>query len=141
MTEQTVKPNELLQISAVGEYLTAAELCLRGWQIFFSPHQPSFDIAAFKGRKAPRVQVKACLQPSFSINKTTGRYAFSPSFRGTNDPYTREECDFLVFVCIEHRAFFILPVEAIDVTKYYWSPGAPDTKLSPYLGAWGLLEK
>ena len=45
------------RVSAAGEYLTAAELSIRGWQVCMSPRQPSFDIAAVKGEKFHRVQV------------------------------------------------------------------------------------
>ena len=133
--------NEVLQTSACGEYLTAAELCARGWQVCMSPHQPSFDIAAVKGRKVQRVQVKTCAKPAKDVGKLTARYSFFPKCRRTNDLYTREECDFLIFVGLEHRAFFILPVEAATVTRYNWAPGQPECYLAPYLQAWQLLEK
>ena len=139
MAKQNV--NEVLQTSACGEYLTAAELCARGWQVCMSPHQPSFDIAAVKGRKVQRVQVKTCAKPAKDSGKLTARYSFFPKCRRTNDLYTREECDFLIFVGLEHRAFFILPVEAATVTRYNWAPGQPECYLAPYLQAWQLLEK
>ena len=56
--------NDTLLTSATGEYLVAAELCQRGWQVCMSPHQPSFDIAAVKGRKVQRVQVKTSARPT-----------------------------------------------------------------------------
>ena len=133
--------NEVLQTSACGEYLTAAELCARGWQVCMSPHQPSFDIAAVKGRKVQRVQVKTCAKPAKDVGKLTARYSFFPKCRRTNGLYTREECDFLIFVGLEHRAFFILPVEAATATKYNWAPGQPECYLAPFLQAWQLLEK
>jgi len=139
MTRQAL--NDTLLTSATGEYLVAAELCHRGWQVCMSPHQPSFDIAAVKGRKVQRVQVKTCARPAIDAGKHTGRYNFVPKHRSTNDPYTKEDCDFLVFVGLEHRAFFVLPVESATVTKYNWVPGSPDCVLSPYLHAWQLLEK
>ena len=133
--------NDTLLTSATGEYLVAAELCQRGWQVCMSPHQPSFDIAAVRGRKVQRVQVKTCAKPAKDIGKLTARYSFIPKCRSTNDLYTREECDFLVFVGLEHRAYFVLPVEAATVTKYNWAPGQPECYLAPYLQAWQLLEK
>ena len=139
MAKQNV--NEVSQTSACGEYLTAAELCARGWQVCMSPHQPSFDIAAVKGRKVQRVQVKTCAKPAKDVGKLTARYSFFPKCRRTNGLYTREECDFLIFVGLEHRAFFILPVEAATATKYNWAPGQPECYLAPFLQAWQLLEK
>jgi len=133
--------NDTLLISATGEYLVAAELCQRGWQVCMSPHQPSFDIAAVKGRKVQRIQVKTCSKPAIDPGKQIGRYSFFPKCRSTNDLYTREECDFLVFVGLEHRAYFVLPVEAAKVTKYNFAPGQPECYLAPYLQAWQLLEK
>ena len=133
--------NEVILTSACGEYLVAAELSQRGWQVCMSPHQPSFDIAAVKGRKIQRVQVKTCAKPALDVNKTVGRYSFMPKCRSTNDLYTREECDFLVFVGLEHRAFFIMPVESATVTKYNWAPGQTDCVLAPFFQAWQLLEK
>jgi len=133
--------NDTLFTSATGEYLVAAELCQRGWQVCMSPHQPSFDIAAVKGRKVQRVQIKTCARPTKDTGKLTARYSFFPKCRSTNDLYTREECDFLVFVGLEHRAYFVLPVEAALVTKYNWAPGQPECYLAPYLQAWQLLEK
>ena len=133
--------NNTLLTSATGEYLVAAELCQRGWQVCMSPHQPSFDIAAVRGRKVQRVQVKTCAKPAKDIGKLTARYSFIPKCRSTNDLYTREECDFLVFVGLEHRAYFVLPVEAAKVSKYNWAPGQPECYLAPYLQAWQLLEK
>lgn len=132
---------DTLLISATGEYLVAAELCQRGWQVCMSPHQPSFDIAAVKGRKVQRIQVKTCSKPAIDPGKQIGRYSFFPKCRSTNDLYTREECDFLVFVGLEHRAYFVLPVEAAKVTKYNFAPGQPECYLAPYLQAWQLLEK
>ena len=133
--------NDTLLTSATGEYLVAAELCQRGWQVCMSPHQPSFDIAAVKGRKVQRVQVKTCAKPAVDIGKHVGRYSFFPKCRSTNDLYTREETDFLVFVGLEHSAYFVLPVEAATVTKFNWAPGQPAGVLAPYLQAWQLLEK
>ena len=133
--------NDTLLISATGEYLVAAELCQRGWQGCMSPHPPSFDIAAVKGRKVQRIQVKTCSKPAIDPGKQVGRYSFFPKCRSTNDLYTREECDFLVFVGLEHRAYFVLPVEAAKVTKYNFAPGQPECYLAPYLQAWQLLEK
>jgi len=133
--------NDTLLTSATGEYLVAAELCQRGWQVCMSPHQPSFDIAAVKGRKVQRIQVKTCSKPATDPGKLIGRYSFFPKCRSTNDLYTREECDFLVFVGLEHRAYFVLPVEAAKVTKYNFAPGQPECYLAPYLQAWQLLEK
>lgn len=133
--------NEVLQTSACGEYLTAAELCARGWQVCMSPHQPSFDIVAVNGRKVQRIQVKTCAKPAKDSGKLTARYAFFPKCRKSGGLYTREECDFLIFVGLEHRAFFILPVEAATVTRYNWAPGQPECYLAPYLQAWQLLEK
>lgn len=133
--------NDTLLTSATGEYLVAAELAQRGWQVCMSPHQPSFDIAAVKGRKVQRVQVKTCSKPAIEPGKQVGRYSFFPKCRSTNDLYTKEECDFLVFVGLEHRAYFVLPVEAAKVTKYNWAPGQPECYLAPYLQAWQLLEK
>ena len=133
--------NEVLQTSACGEYLTAAELCARGWQVCMSPHQPSFDIVAVMGRKVQRIQVKTCAKPAKDVGKLTARYSFFPKCRKSNGLYTREECDFLIFVGLEHRAFFVLPVEAATATKYNWAPGQPECYLAPYLQAWQLLEK
>ena len=133
--------NDALLTSACGEYLVAAELSARAWQVCMSPHQPSFDIAAVKGRKVQRVQVKTSARPHIDSGKLTGRYNFVPKHRSTGDLYTREECDFLVFVGLEHRVFFIMPVEACTVTKYNWAPGIPEGVLSPYMHAWQLLEK
>jgi len=134
-------PHEGLLTSACGEYLVAAELSHRGWQVCMSPHQPSFDIAAVKGRKVQRVQVKTSARPALDSNKTVGRYSFLPKCRSTNSLYTREECDFLVFVALEHRVFFVMPVDMATVTKYNWAPGQADCVLAPYLQAWQLLEK
>ena len=55
--------SDVLLTSAAGEYLAAAELAIRGWQVCMSPHQPSFDIAAVKGQKIRRVQVKTSAKP------------------------------------------------------------------------------
>ena len=139
MAKQNV--NEVSQTSACGEYLTAAELCARGWQVCMSPHQPSFDIVAVMGRKVQRIQVKTCAKPAKDVGKLTARYSFFPKCRKSNGLYTREECDFLIFVGLEHRAFFVLPVEAATVTRYNWAPGQPECYLAPYLQAWQLLEK
>ena len=96
------------RVSAAGEYLTAAELSIRGWQVCTSPHQPSFDIAAVKGEKFHRVQVKTAARPIVDKGKNVGRYQFACKHRGTDTPYTKQDCDIIVFVGLEHRAFFVV---------------------------------
>lgn len=133
--------NDVLLTSAAGEYLAAAELAIRGWQVCMSPHQPSFDIAAVKGQKIRRVQVKTSAKPITEKGKNTSRYSFGCKCRQTAQKYTKEECDIIIFVGLEHRAFFVLPVELAEVSRYNWSPGATDGVLAPYFKAWQLLEK
>ena len=129
------------RISAAGEYLTAAELSIRGWQVCTSPHQPSFDIAAVKGEKFHRVQVKTAARPITDKGKNVGRYQFACKHRGTDTTYTKQDCDVIVFVGLEHRAFFVLPVKFATAVKYNWAPGSTDGVLAPYFMAWGQLEK
>ena len=133
--------SDVLLTSAAGEYLAAAELAIRGWQVCMSPHQPSFDIAAVKGQKIKRVQVKTAAKPIIEKGKHIGRYSFGCKCRQTAQKYTKKECDIIIFVGLEHRAFFIMPVELAEVTRYNWSPGATDGVLAPYFKAWQLLEK
>jgi hypothetical protein len=129
------------RVSAAGEYLTAAELSIRGWQVCMSPHQPSFDIAAVKGEKFHRVQVKTAARPITDKGKNVARYGFTCKHGGTHTNYTKADCDFVVFVGLEHRAFFVLPVKDATAIKYNWAPGSTDGVLSPYFMAWGQLEK
>ena len=133
--------SDVLLTSAAGEYLAAAELAIRGWQICMSPHQPSFDIAAVKGQKFKRVQVKTSAKPITEKGKKTSRSSFGCKCRQTAQKYTKEECDIIIFVGLEHRAFFILPVELAEASRYNWSPGATEGVLAPYYKAWQLLEK
>ncbi len=129
------------RVSAAGEYLTAAELSIRGWQVCISPHQPSFDIAAVKGEKFHRVQVKTAARPITDKGKNVARYGFTCKHGGTHTNYTKADCDFVVFVGLEHRAFFVLPVKDATAIKYNWAPGSTDGVLAPYFMAWGQLEK
>ena len=135
------EPSDNFRVSAAGEYLTAAELTIRGWQVCMSPHQPSFDIAAVKGEKFHRVQVKTAARPLVDKGKNLGRYGFACKHGGTNSAYTTADCDFIVFVGLEHRAFFVLPVKEVTAIKYNWSPGSHNCVLAPYFAAWGQLEK
>jgi hypothetical protein len=133
--------NDNFRVSAAGEYLTAAELSIRGWQVCMSPHQPSFDIAAVKGEKFHRVQVKTAARPITDKGKNVARYGFTCKHGGTHTNYTKADCDFVVFVGLEHRAFFVLPVKDATAIKYNWAPGSTDGVLAPYFMAWGQLEK
>lgn len=130
-----------LQTAAAGEYYVAAELSRRDWQVLMSPHQPTFDIAAVRGQLVHRIQVKTVAKPAAESDTRTPRYNFRAQHRIRRQPYTIDDCDFVVFVGLEHQAFFILPIADLTVTAYSWTPGVPTTILQPYFNAWQLLEK
>ena len=109
-----------------------------------SPSRPEddhgYDIVSVFGSKVCRVQVKSVYEQQPRPRK--GSYTFgirrikNQQARGRSGIYGDEEIDAFVFVSVATKAFWVLPVSAVNLSAYKVSL----SPISPWHNAWHVLK-
>jgi len=142
--------NENRALGQAGEYRVASELLKRGINVFFPAVDTGVDIITEHGLK---IQVKTSNQeysntrgykyPAYLFSTRKKKYVSSKG--KTLRPRIKEgEVDFVVFWCVSHDWFFIIPDKEVSKTQLniMVEPVENNTsKYMPNLNSWHLLEK
>ena len=96
-----------LQIGKAGEYLTCADLIMKGFVAFPSEQGLPYDVLLDNGKRLIRVQVKTCEKPREipQRNTTTFAYMFNVKRHGKNGQaiYGDDEVDVFALVALDTR--------------------------------------
>jgi hypothetical protein len=113
------KSNEM-QIGKAGEYLTCADLVMKGLIAFQSEQGLPYDLLIDTGDKLLRCQVKTTLKPRVipQRNKETLAYSFCIKRHGKNNikRYTIKEIDVFALVELETKQVIYLKNEEMPAT-------------------------
>lgn len=137
-----MRTSDMLQIGKAGEYLTCANLILKGFVAFPSEQGLPFDVVMDNGSKLLRVQVKTTLKPKKIPQRSSDSlaYVFNIKRCGKNGSkrYTREELDLFALVCLDTMKVGYLKAEEMPETinirvdslrgTYYDEKGIADYK-------------
>jgi len=97
----------MLQIGKAGEYLTCADLILKGFVAFPSEQGLPFDVVLDNGRKLLRVQVKTTEKPRVIPQRKNDSmaYMFNIKRHGKNNLsiYENNEVDVFALVCLDTK--------------------------------------
>lgn len=102
-----MRTSDMLQIGKAGEYLTCADLILKGFVAFPSEQGLPFDVVLDNGKKLLRVQVKTTEKPRVVPQRRTDSmaYMFSIKRHGKNNStiYENDEVDIFALVCLDTK--------------------------------------
>ena len=100
-----MRTSDMLQIGKAGEYLTCADLILKGFVAFPSEQGLPFDVVMDNGKRLIRVQVKTTLTPRIVPQrvKESTAYMFNIKRHGKNgiQIYGIDEVDIFALVCLD----------------------------------------
>jgi len=100
-----MRTSDMLQIGKAGEYLTCADLILKGFVAFPSEQGLPFDVVMDNGKRLLRIQVKTTAKPR-SVPQRVGEsqaYMFSIKRAGKDGKtrYGDEDIDLFALVCLD----------------------------------------
>jgi len=102
-----IRVSNELQIGKAGEYLTCADLIIKGFVAFPSEQGLPYDVVLDNGVRLFRVQVKAVSKPRVVPQRktTTHSYIFDIKRHGkkNNGVYTCDSIDLFALVCLDTR--------------------------------------
>lgn len=100
-----MRTSDALQIGKAGEYLTCADLILKGFVAFPSEQGLPFDVVMDNGKKLLRVQVKTTLKPKVIPQRSSDSvaYIFNIKRHGKNgiQRYGNNDIDLFALVCLD----------------------------------------
>ena len=100
-----MRTSDALQIGKAGEYLTCADLILKGFVAFPSEQGLPFDVVMDNGKKLLRVQVKTTLKPKVIPQRSSDStaYIFNIKRHGKNgiQRYGNDDIDLFALVCLD----------------------------------------
>lgn len=100
-----MRTSDMLQLGKAGEYLTCADLILKGFIAFPSEQGLPYDVLLDTGKKLLKVQVKTTEQPRVvgQRKNETNCYIFNIKRHGKNNQnvYSDYEVDLFALVCID----------------------------------------
>jgi len=120
-------------IGTIGERLVEAELLKLG----FCVARPVVDVdgydllAGTDSRRYHKIQIKTCRVP---VDQGSGPL----TYRFTHQKNKRS--DFFVFVCLMHRAFYIVPTAQTTTSIRLSGDGGGQSDLEKFYGAWHILK-
>lgn len=100
-----IRDSKQLQIGKAGEYLTCADLIIKGFVAFPSEQGLPYDVLLDTGKKLLKVQVKTTEKPRLVLqrNRSVPAYIFSIKRAGAKGKtrYNEEEIDLFALVCLD----------------------------------------
>ena len=120
-------------LGTIGERLVEAELLKLG----FCVARPVVDVdgydllAGTDSRQYHKIQIKTCRVP---VEQGSGPHIY----RFTHQRNRRS--DFFIFVCLMHRAFYIVPTEQTTTSIRLSGDGSGQSELEKFFGAWHILK-
>ena len=100
-----MRTSDALQIGKAGEYLTCADLILKGFVAFPSEQGLPFDVVMDNGKKLLRVQVKTTSKPKVIPQRSSDSvaYIFNIKRHGKNgiQRYGNNDIDLFALVCLD----------------------------------------
>lgn len=120
----------------LGELMVMGELVTRGFKVaWVSGDQSPYDLISDCNGHLCRLQVKATAAKPYhgAYRITCGK-----GYR-SRKPYTNDDCDFIVVVILERRAFYVVPVDAIGSAWLTVMPGGKG-QYEKYRGNWEALK-
>ena len=102
-----MRTSDALQVGKAGEYLTCADLILKGHVAFLSEQGLPFDVVMDNGKRLLRIQVKTTSKPRIipQRNSDSMAYIFNIKRHGKQNTrvYDDNEVDIFALVCLDTR--------------------------------------
>jgi hypothetical protein len=100
-----MRTSDMLQIGKAGEYLTCADLILKGFVAFPSEQGLPFDVVMDNGKRLLRIQVKTTEKPRIVPQRVSesNAYIFNIKRAGKNGKtrYDESDIDLFALVCLD----------------------------------------
>ena len=111
--------SQQLQIGKAGEYLTCADLIMKGYVAFPSEQGLPYDVLLDVDGRLLRVQVKTCEKPRVVPQRVSAStaYIFNIKRHGKNNEarYQSDEVDIFALVCLDTKEIgYLLPNDMPD---------------------------
>ena len=112
-----------LQIGKAGEYLTCADLIMKGFVAFPSEQGLPYDVLLDDGKRLLRVQVKTCEKPRIVPQRAaeSTAYIFNIKRHGKNNAarYEADEVDIFALVCLDTKEIgYLTPRDMPDTVNF-----------------------